>query len=234
MREKIIRHLYSSKVIKNIDKKYELMGIEKHGNAYNFMFARLIICILIFLLLLLFAKRGYILAPIVTIILYYLIEIFYLDTKLKRRASSLDYESLFFFQVLALTLESGKDLKGAIELTCDNIDSIVSKEFKKTINEVNFGKSLTEALTDMKKRIPSDAINSVILNITQSNIYGNNIIESLNNQIEYIRNKKMLEIKSIINKMPLKISILSVLFIIPIVLLILLGPLLIKLITYLN
>ena len=84
----------------------------------------------------------------------------------------------------------------------------------------------------MKKRIPSDTIKSVIVNITQSNIQGNNIIDSLNNQIEYIRNKKILEIKGVINKMPLKISILSVLFIVPIVLLLLLGPLLIKLIEY--
>ena len=234
MKEKLIRHLYSSKAISKLETKYDLMGLEKKGNAYNFMFYRLLICIVMFITLLIFTNKGFILAPIGTIVFYFLIENIYIDQKLKRRTNNLDYESLFFFQVLALSLESGKDLKGAIELTVENIDSLVSKEFKKTIKEVDFGKSLTEALTDMKKRIPSDAINSVILNITQSNIYGNNIIESLNNQIDYIRNKKILEVKSIINKMPLKISIISVLFIIPIVLLIILGPLLIKLITYLN
>ena len=104
------------------------------------------------------------------------------------------------------------------------------EEFKKTIEEVDYGKSLNEALVDMKKRIPSETIRSVLVNITQSNVQGNSIVESLNSQIEYIRNKKLLEIKGIINKMPLKISILSVLFIIPIVLLLLLGPLIIKLI----
>lgn len=232
MKEKLVRHLYSSKIINKIEKKYELMGIEKKGNPYNFLFLRLTFSILTFVLFLLFNNNGYILAPLCTLLVYYGMEYLHLDQKIKQRASKLDYEALFYFQVLTLSLESGKDLKGAIELTSNNIDSTVSKEFKKTIQEVAFGKSLTEALVDMKKRIPSEAINSVIVNITQSNIYGNNIIDSLNNQIEYIRNKKILEVKSIINKMPLKISILSVLFIIPIVLLILLGPLLIKLITY--
>lgn len=232
MKEKLVKNLYSSSTIKRFEKKCNLMGIEKKDNYADLLIIRLFGTIFIFVLLLLISDRGYITAPLFAFLFYYSIEHIYLDNKIKRRASNLDYEALFFFQVLTLSLESGKDLKGAIELTCKNIDSIVSKEFKKTIEEVDFGKSITEALVDMKKRIPSDTIKSVIVNITQSNIQGNNIIDSLNNQIEYIRNKKILEIKGTINKMPMKISILSVLFIVPIVLLLLLGPLLIKLIEY--
>ncbi len=233
MKEKLVKNLYPSRSIERIEKKYNLMGVDKKGDPYNFLLYRLIFCLIFFLLLLIFSSRGFITAPIFTILVYYLIEYLFLDKKIKERASILDYESLFYFQVLSLSLESGKDLKGAISLTCENISSTISKEFEKTIKEVEFGKSLTEALDDMKKRIPSESINSVILNINQSNVYGNNILESLNNQIEFIRNKKILEVKSTINKMPLKISILSVLFIIPIVLLIILGPLIIRLISYL-
>ena len=232
MKERLIRNVYSKKTIKRIEKKYELMGIEKKGNAYNFLFNRILLTITIFIIALTIFKSGYLLAPILSIFFYFSSEYLYLDKIIENRASKLDYEALFYFQVLALSLESGKDLRGALLLTSSNIDSTVSREFKKTVEETNYGKSLSEALSDMKKRIPSEAINSVIVNITQSNIYGNNIIESLNNQIEFIRNKKILEVKGAINKMPLKISIISVLFIIPIVLLILLGPLLIKLVEY--
>ena len=80
----------------------------------------------------------------------------------------------------------------------------------------------------MKTRIPSEEINTVLLNIKEASLFGNNIIESLNNQIEYLRDKKLLSIKSKINKMPLKISVVSVVFIIPIVLLLVLGPVLIN------
>lgn len=232
MKEKLVRNLFSLKTINRIEKKCNLMGIEKKDNYADILIFRLFGTIFIFMILLLIGDKGYITAPLFAALFYYSVENIYLDSKIKKRASKLDYESLFFFQVLTLSLESGKDLKGAIELTCNNIDSTLSKEFKKTIESVDFGKSINEALTDMKKRIPSDTINSVLVNITQSNIQGNNIIDSLNSQIEYIRNKKILEIKGTINKMPLKISILSVLFIIPIVLLLLLGPLLLKLIEY--
>ena len=133
-----------------------------------------------------------------------------------------------YFQVLALTLESGKNLQGGIELTCNSIDSEISDEFKKTLTEIKLGKSLNEALVSMKTRIPSEEINTVLLNIKEASLFGNNIIESLNNQIEYLRDKKLLSIKSKINKMPLKISVVSVVFIIPIVLLLVLGPVLIN------
>ena len=44
---------------------------------------------------------------------------------------------------------------------------------------MSFGKSLSEALYDMQERIPSDTINNVILSLTQSNLYGNSIIDNL-------------------------------------------------------
>ena len=84
------------------------------------------------------------------------------------------------------------------------------------------------ALKQMKERIPSEEVNTVLLNITQSALFGNNIIDSLNNQIDYLRDKKLLDIKGKINKMPVKISVISVIFIVPIILLIVLGPVVIN------
>ena len=76
----------------------------------------------------------------------------------------------------------------------------------------------------MKQRIPSDTINNALLNIVQSSIFGNNIEESLNNQLDFLRDKRILEVKSQIGKLPTKISILSVLFFIPIILIVILAP----------
>ena len=95
---------------------------------------------------------------------------------------------------------------------------------------MSLGKSFQEAITDMKERIPSDTINNALLNIVQSSIFGNNIEESLNNQLDFLRDKRLLDIKSQIGKLPTKISIISVLFFIPIILLVILAPVLIDLI----
>ena len=80
----------------------------------------------------------------------------------------------------------------------------------------------------MQERIPSDTINSVILSLTQSNLYGNSIIDNLYTQIDYLREKRKMEVKGRISKVPVLISVISVLFFIPLLLIIILGPVLLE------
>ena len=95
---------------------------------------------------------------------------------------------------------------------------------------MKFGKTLIEALEDMKKKIPSETVNNILLNITQTNVFGNSILDTMNNQISFLREKQILEIKGEMNKIPNKVSILSVLFVVPLILLLVLGPFVISLI----
>ncbi len=226
MTDNFYSKVYRKKTLKRIYKKYKLLGKDAKLNYISFMNIRVILTFLLFIILF-FKSKGYIYVPLITILFYFAFENI-LDYKIKKRASRLNYQAIFYFQVLVLSLESGRTLRSAIELTSQNIDNEISEEFKKTLHEVDLGKSLTNALEDMKERIPSEEINTVLLNITQSTIFGNNIIESLNNQIEYLRDKKLLNIRARINKMPLKISIVSVFFIIPIIMLLVLGPVIIE------
>ena len=218
--------LYPEKTIKRIDSKVKLVGVEEEMDAFTFLNVRFGTSILLFLLILFLFDYGYILAPISTIFFYYGSEKFALDLKIKKRAKKLEDEAIFFFEILCLTLESNKHLKGSLELTSQNIEGELSNEFKKTLSYLKLGKSFTESLIMMKERIPSDSINNMLLNLTESSVFGNNITETLNNQLDYLREKKLLGIKAEINKLPTKISVLSVLFFIPIMLLIILSPVL--------
>ncbi len=217
--------IYRKKTINRLNNKFKLLN--KNIDSIKFMNYRVISTLIIFTLFIIFNSRGYIYGPLIAILNYISYE-YVLNYKIKLRKSKLNYDAIFFFQVLVLTLESGKNLQGGIELTCKTIDNDISKEFKKVLHEVKLGKSLNEAINNMKERIPSEEINTVLLNITQSSIFGNNIIDSLNNQIDYLRDKKLLDIKAKINKMPTKISVISVLFVIPIILLLVLGPVIIN------
>ena len=144
--------------------------------------------------------------------------------RLRKREEKLDREALYFFEVLTLTLESGKNLQNSLELTCKNVKNELSLEFERSLKEVYVGKTLIEALSDMQKRIPSENINNIIMNIMQTNYFGNSIISTMNNQVDYLREKQILDIRGQINKIPNKVSIVSVLFIVPLILLLVLGP----------
>ncbi len=226
-KKNIITKIYRDGEVKRIAEKITKLN-NYPLNEINFLNLRLITTLLISIITMLIFKTGYILSPVIAIIYYYLFEHLFLDIPLQKRIKELDREALTFFEILTLTLESGRDLEKALEITVLNVNSELSNEFKKTLFEVKFGKTLLEALNDTKKRIPSETINNIILNITQTNIFGNKIIDTMYSQIDFLREKQVLSVREQINKLPNKISIISVIFIVPIILLVVLGPFLIS------
>lgn len=219
---------YRKSTLKALEKKIKLLGSNTKYDAITFMNIRIISTILLFLFILFSVRMGYILAPIISYVYYLLLPNLFFDSKIKKRNRQLDREGLYFFEILALSIESGNNLINALSVTSESIDSDLALEFREVIREVTYGKSLEEALDSLKTRIPSDTINNIVLNIKESNIFGNSIIDTLYNQIDYIREKIMLETRASISKLPLKISIISVLFFVPLLLLIILGPVLLK------
>lgn len=231
MKNNIAYKIYRESTINKIESKIKLLGLNSTLKATTFLNTRLVLTIIIFTISLIYFKQGFIIAPILTIIFYIGMEYFLLNYKIKKRTKKLEEEALFFFEILVITLESGRSLKHAIELTTSNIDSELSSEFKKTIAEESLGKSLQESLRDMKYRIPSDSINNTILNMIESNIFGSSITDSMYNEINFLREKRLQDKKGEIEQLPTKISIISVIFFIPIMLLLILGPVLINYLT---
>jgi pilus assembly protein TadC len=64
--------------------------------------------------------------------------------------------------------------------------------------------------------------------LTQSNLFGNSIIDNLYTQVDYLREKRKMEVKGRISKIPVLISIISVLFFVPLLLILILGPVLLE------
>lgn len=209
-----------------IDKKLKLIGSNKTS---LFLYTRLISTILIYILCLFSLDFGYIFGVIIALIWYNLF-IMIVDIKIRDRADKLEDEALEFFEIFALSLESGKNIESALECTTASIKSELSREFRHTLYEIRFGKDVSQALADMRYRIPSDVINNIILNIVESNKFGNGILSTMYDQIDYLREKRVLSIREKINKIPNTVSIVSVLFIIPLIMILILGPYLIELI----
>ena len=227
-KEEFIKKIYSKKYIDKQIAKIKLLGTGNKLDVYDLMVGRLFSSVLLFIIVLGLFNYGYIMAPLITLVYYFLFNRAVLDDKLKKRQIKLESEAMHFFEVLTLSLETGRNLVEAIEVTTSNVSGILSDEFKETIREVNFGKSLNEALSDMQVRIPSDTVSNIILSLTESNLYGNSIINNLYNQIDFLREKRKMEVKGRISKVPVLISVISVLFFIPLLLLIILGPILLE------
>lgn len=224
----LARRIYNQESIDKMTKKIKLLGISTKLEAIRFLNLRLFTSFIVFFLLIYFLNLGYIIAPLGTILYYYLVGKIVIDNRIKKRTSKLENEAMHFFEILTLSLETGRNLEEALNITITSVESELSEEFKEALREVEFGKSLTEALNDMQENIPSETINNVILALTQANMFGNSIISTLYHQIDYLREKRKLEIKAEISKVPIKVSIISVLFFVPLILLIILAPVLLN------
>ena len=222
------RSIYSKRLRKRIDTKIKLLGVSSKYDTFTFLNIRVITSMIVFILVFMSFKYGYILSIVFTFIYYYLFEYIFLDNKIKKRKNRLDNEAIYFFEVLTLSLQTGRNLKEAIDITVNGVDSELSLEFKEAMRGIKYGKSLTECLTDLENSIPSDSVNNIILSLTQANMYGSSIIDTMYNQVDYLRERRKMEIKSMIAKIPVKISVISVFFFIPLILLIILGPILIR------
>lgn len=227
-RQEFIKKIYSKKYVNKIVNKVKLLGTNNNIDPYNLLICRLITSVILFCLCLYAFEYGYIIAPVITVVYYNIFNEIFLNSRIRKRNIQLEKEAMHFFEVLTLSLETGRNLDEAIGVTTSNVSGILSDEFKEAIREVYFGKSLSESLNDMQERIPSDTINNVILSLTQSNLYGNSIIDNLYTQIDYLREKRKMEVKGKISKVPVLISIISVLFFVPLLLIIILGPVLLE------
>ena len=226
--KEVTLRIYRKSTIKKIKDKILKAGSPFKIDALEFLNIRIITTALIFCLVMFLSNKGFIFAPIISLMYFMLYENVFLDLKIKMRKKKLEDEAIYFLEVLTLTIESGRNLRNALDITCSNVDSELSDEFQKALDEVNLGKSMGEALENMKHRIPSDTINNTILNIRESFIYGNSILDSLYSQIDYLREQQILDVKAKISKLPTKISIISVLLFLPIIMLIILAPVVIQ------
>lgn len=220
------RKIYSKRDVSAINRKIKLLGVRAKFDVYTFLNIRLFGTIILFVLVLFLSKLGFILAPLLALVYYLGITYILLDYNIKKRVVRLESEATDFFEILTLSLETGRNLQEAIMVTTDSTSGEITLEFREVLREVKYGKSLTEALEDMQKSIPTDAINNMLLSLTQADLYGSSIIKSLYNQIDYLREKRKMEVKAEISKVPIKISVISVFFFIPLVLMIILAPVL--------
>ena len=213
--------------LEKIDRQIAYLGTSNF-DATRFLSVRLLTTVLLALALYYFTNLSYFVIPFLVIAYYYFLYYLMILYPIQKRGERLEREALNFFEILTLSLESGRNLEKSLEITVSNTSGELGEEFKKALKETKYGKSMVGALKDMKKRIPSETINNIILSITEASLFGSSLVENMYNQIDFLREKQVLSIREKMNKIPNKISIVSVLLMVPLMLLLILGPLVIQ------
>lgn len=203
--------IINNRMYRRIEKKINLANIKIKPMA--FIYIRIIISLLIFLLVLLSNKYGYFLGPIAGILLYFLFEYICLDKKMIERMEILEKNAMEFFPIFNIVFKNGKNVKNALEKAIEIVDNDLSLEFKNVLDDVALGKSLDETLLNMNKRIPSILVNNIITDLTESNRLGNNISDSINLQLDLINEKIKKNYLTDLRSIPFRIALVFSIFV---------------------
>jgi tight adherence protein C len=129
--------------------------------------------------------------------------------------------------LMLVCVEAGQSLDQAINRVAKEIESsypALSEEFQIVAYEMKAGKDKTRVLRDMGERVDVQDINSFVTTLIQSATFGTSIAEALRVYAEEMRDKRVMRAEEKANKLPTKLTLGTMMFCVPPLLIILIGP----------
>lgn len=151
----------------------------------------------------------------------------WINTVIKKRHTSIMRALPNVLDLLTLSVESGKDLVSSLHDILERrpMDDL-GEELLYTFQEIQFGRKRSDALRAMAQRVRQVDLTATLNSIVQAEELGVGIAQLLRIQGDTQRAKRFTMAEKLANEAPVKIIIPVVLFILPAVFIILMGPLL--------
>ncbi|MEW6606590.1 MAG: type II secretion system F family protein [bacterium] len=136
--------------------------------------------------------------------------------------------------LLQVSMEAGLGFDLALSKVVEKVKGPLAFEFKKALEEIIVGKSRKEALKDISRRTQVEDLQLFINNIIQAEQLGVGIARVIQVQSDQIRVLQRQRAEEQAMKVPIKMLFPLIFFIFPTILLVVLGPVLLKIISELG
>lgn len=120
---------------------------------------------------------------------------FYLRIKKKRRVEKFQKQLPDGLELMARALKAGHAFTSGMKLAADEFDDPLGPEFENTIDMINFGVSVPDALKKMASRIDCPELKYFVVSVILQKETGGNLAEIIENLAELIRKRFKLEDK---------------------------------------
>jgi len=146
------------------------------------------------------------------------------------RARRIDYEMPELIDMLVTTIEAGLGFAASLQMASRRFhESALGEELRLTLREQSMGLSLRDALDNMVERQNTAAVRSFVRSIVQGEQMGVSVGQTLRNLSSEMRTRHRQQIEEQAHKAPVKLVFPLVLFIFPSLLVVMLGPVALKL-----
>jgi tight adherence protein C len=166
---------------------------------------------------------GVLLAPVCAGVGFFAPESF-LSMKIKGRRERIRSELPDALDLLAVSVEAGLGLDGAIAKLTEHMDGSLVEEFALTLNEMRIGEARQDALKKMAERVPAPELASFVRSVLQADQLGISLGRILRVQAADSRLRRQAAAEEKAMKAPIKMLFPTALFIFPAMFLVVLGP----------
>ncbi len=228
--DKIVNVLFSDEALVKLDSQLIKAGRPSDLTVSKYILLQAVVVTISYFVALFTVPLGYVIGIFLAFVIYNILHYLIIIRMTKLRKERIENETLYFFEVLSLSLESGVGFEQGLNVTCERVPGELANEFRQMLFEKSVGKSLTDAMNSMRERLPSEVIDNIIISLVQSIRMGTSVVTTLHNQVNYLRDARFMLAREKAGKLPNKMSSIAVLFLLPSLLIILGGPIILSLI----
>jgi tight adherence protein B len=134
-----------------------------------------------------FAHRYWVALPVAVV--FGLVPFLYLSVKKRMRMQKFQAQLPDALDLIARSLKAGHAFSGGLKMAADELGDPVGVEFQKTLNEINLGVSVPEALKNLADRIECVDLNFFVISVIIQRETGGNLAEILENIGRLIRER---------------------------------------------
>lgn len=154
---------------------------------------------------------------------------YFIKTSEKNRKEQIIRDLPDILDLLSVSVEAGLGFDQAIQKVTEKSSGPLAEEFERTLHQINMGKPRREALKDMANRVDVDDVKVFLSAIIQADQLGVSISNVLRLQSKQGRTNRRMRAEERAQKLPIKILIPLVVFVFPCIIIVLLGPAVLKL-----
>lgn len=249
-----LRHPFEDRVIKPLYKKivgfigratpYQIrLSIEKlinHAGFYNkitvdrFLTIELMLGLIFPSLLTLFLKNtedsiSFLLILLVGIIGFFL-PVYVLRSKARGLQTKIQRALPDMLDLLYVSVEAGLGFDMALKRTTEKMPGPLSMEINRALDEISKGKNREDALRGIVNRTGVEDLSTFITAVIQSEKLGSNIANMLRIQSSSMRQKRRQRAEELAMKVPIKMLFPLVIFMLPALFIVILGPAVLRII----
>jgi tight adherence protein C len=158
---------------------------------------------------------------------------FWLNRRARARRDEIHRTLPEALDLLAVTVEAGLGLYGAIQRLVETTTGALADEFALVLTELRVGESSERALKRMATRMNSPEVSSFVRSLIQGEQLGLSLGRSLRNIADDTRNRQRADAEETAAKAPVKMLFPTALFIFPALFIVILGPAVLEIKTYL-